>query len=469
MTPPKTLPLAAAALLLAAGAARSQPETPEPYRPAAAWAAQQTRDAERAHADADHVRVRPGVVADREARRVTVYAAATGLAGSDPCEFFLIRAGSGKDYEALALAFARPSDIDAALRFIGAEPGTPVDPQALRFWPKGQRFLMRFAWDQTDETGETTRRVRRVERLILDAQAGEPMPPWGLVYVGSRWRQTDAGERVYAADVSDAQSIASTYNAPLTVFDLPIRAPQGQVYGRFLPHPENAELGLALGTPVTVTLEPDDEERVVELTWRPGPPPNPGEPPRVALVDADGESLVDRPTLTASLAAFDRLSRAGQWVYVTIEPDPPVTLARLRTFYQLVAQVEGPRGVRVEPPPAGHLYYRAFLPDPAWRQRDQRVLDGWDLRLRAADRGLEMRLESASDRRTPDGDWQTVVTVHPVETPQDVADVLREVEDRRARPLFVHAPADLAYGELLRVLGPVLEPPRPIHVFLDAE
>ena len=78
------------------------------------------------------VLVLPGLVADRKERKVDILVEATGLAGGAVAEFLLVDQSSSHGYEALLWSFAKPSDVHAALLFIGLRPGAPYNPRALR-------------------------------------------------------------------------------------------------------------------------------------------------------------------------------------------------------------------------------------------------------------------------------------------------------------------------------------------------
>ena len=71
----------------------------------------------------DDILVLPGLVADRNNRRVDLMVEATGIEPGTIVEFLLIDADSSKGYEALLWSHARPSAIHRALQFIGMKPG----------------------------------------------------------------------------------------------------------------------------------------------------------------------------------------------------------------------------------------------------------------------------------------------------------------------------------------------------------
>ena len=166
------------------------------------------------------VKIWPGVIADRGAKTVTILSVATGIAADAPLEFFVAPIDSGKDYEALCVTPAKPSDVDAALRFIGLTPGEPIDPAKNRFWAKGPRLKVGYVVDGKPVTGA----------VIVDVQTHRPVPA-ELLFAGSYTRTDPQGEKHYAADAIDARPLAPDYEDPAAVLAVPRRAPQGVVYG----------------------------------------------------------------------------------------------------------------------------------------------------------------------------------------------------------------------------------------------
>jgi len=69
------------------------------------------------YANSPSTLVLPGLVADRNPRRVEVMVERTRLGPDSPCEFTVIAETSDHGYEALLIAFAKPSDVHRALQF----------------------------------------------------------------------------------------------------------------------------------------------------------------------------------------------------------------------------------------------------------------------------------------------------------------------------------------------------------------
>lgn len=471
----------ALAVALSASAALAQPGGAPEMRPVDKAFAQAKQAADAAHeanrkeyAGKDRYLVRPGLLADKEKRTVKVWAAASELTDDDPVEFFLIHEDSGKAYEALAISYAKPSDVHAALEFIGMAPGEPIDYPQLRFWPKGERVALSFAW----EADGKPRQASGFD-LVRDMKTGKTMEDTGLMFVGSRTRTTDDGKTVYAADVAAGMSIASTYNEPTTVLDIPWQAPQGTVYGRFKPNPDQR---LDAATPLTITLQPRrkaDNPRVRNLRLFIKPPRAMynEQSLRYELMDEaalDGARveapLNDKPTLVSLFAALEAIRGKDQDPFVTIAAVPDLKLGQMQTAAEMIAKIDKRDGIRVEPPLQGHLYYKAFTPDPKRRALEERLFHGWELTIRRRGETIDLDLSAAEDVRNPQtGEWELRVQRFEAKTPKEIAATMRKVDVRGPRDVYVFAPADLTYGKLLRALQPAIESHNTVLVYLDLE
>ncbi len=418
-----------------------------------------------AHGSAEDVMVRRGLIADRSDRTLLLDVEATGLGAREIVEFPIITEGSGHDYEALFVAFATPGDISAALEFIGVPRGRPVRPEALAFWPKGERV-------QIAVVGRDGARVP-LEELVLDVRnENRPLPRLGFIHAGSIDIERD-GETLFAADSEGPGSIASSYNEPTTVLDMPRQAQQGDVYERFVANPDTLfERGALLQLEARPEDRPADapprvQERTLRVTLPGGAD---GLKNAVARLAAPGETPETAvPTgLTGALEAL-RALRPLHDPYVTLDLDDSLTVLAATELARAVALLDNEDGLRIEPPPPGQLHYRAFLPRDAWRDRSARPTQPCELHFRRAASGaLEVtlaRIEEIWDEQ-PDH-WRPTLKVHeqPVEAPGDMPARLAAT-GVRLPVLLVFAPEELRLGELMAYLRPVLDSHPTIHVFL---
>lgn len=414
------------------------------------------------YADAPRMLVRRGLLADREEQYVEFLAEATGLPPSDPVEFVIIAETSGHDYEALAVSHAKPSAIHEALQFIGMEPGAPLNPPAFRFFPKGERVFITFSW--TDEDGEV--HERRAEELVMDDRARTSLPKDGFVFVGSQWIEED-GESVFAAESPHGpEAIVSTYNEPTTVFDVPRAEPQRDVYGWLRPHPERQAPYNQLLRIRVVPEFTDDQRRVADVTLdiRTG---TEEAPVHVTLMDAEGEPLHDEPVLHQVLASLNRFAERDQIPFVTLQMHEDVALMELYDLTELLRRFEQKRMLHLEPPLAGDLFYRAFLPTEEHRDRAQRPSQALELRLARTNGVMSGRVVEIEDARLRREDpFEPEIAEYDVASP----DALRTVLDEIAHPLpvlLVFVPADLTYGAVMDWMRPVMDTHPMIHLFLE--
>lgn len=400
------------------------------------------------------VLIADGVLADRAAKQVTVLAYATGIAAGESLEFFLTPTNAGKDYESLSITFARPSDVIAALKFIGLTPGKPIDFETNRQWPRGPRVVMTY-----DIAGKAV----RAEDCVVNSDTQSPLPRDGLVFTGSYTYTDDAGKTHLAADENESKAIAADYNDPAGVLDVPRRAPQGVVYG--FQKPSAAVAGLKLGQPLTITLTPAaGDAAVAEHAILITASQNEG---KLNYVLDEGATRLgvaaDLPHLLTFLSGL--VDGKSDW-FTTVKLSADVRVEDARKLYAVLQAVEKDRGIKLDPPPAGYLFYRAFFPDPQWRNRQDRLGEPWELFLARTAGGTTARLERQvdADDATPTGP-KKILQTYAIDSPESFAKQVNANASQWSKGIFVYPPADLKYGELMQWVGPALATYPQVFVF----
>jgi hypothetical protein len=419
---------------------------------AAQWHAANAKAAE----TATNLTVLPRVLVDRTARTVSFYAEATGIAVQEPVEFFLIGEKSGNAYESLGVALAEPEDIATGLRLLGLPDGRSTDPDAAQFWPKGERVIMTF-------------NGRRAEELLLDARTGKPLPSRGLVYTGSQRVPSESGSTPeLAAQVRPPFAIASNYNEPDSILDVPWQAPQSAVYSH---QAQNPEFLLTAGERIRVVITPkftDGERHVQDLKLTLS----------AASPDASGLggarfSLENLTTGTVTLqdAAIDRLTAAfagmiaeGKDLFVQLHIAGETPLQVVRDTAAVLRTIDTENGIRMEPPPEGSLYYQAFTPNEQFRERANRFMHPWELHLDADGGAVLTRIDEHWKQGEPKPDITTEDI--PITGAQPLASVLKS-QKTDVRGIYVFAPPTLTHGSLITLLKPVLATHPHIHVYLQ--
>lgn len=419
--------------------AKDNPSVPVTSKPAAMESYERAEEAVR---DSERFWTAPFVIADTEEKEVTVWGHYTGLRQEELVEFLVISERSGQDYESLMVSYAKPGDIHEAMLKIGARPGGSVSSREHRFWPRGDRIIADFEWKPEGE--EESIRMP-IEDLIT--YNGEPMPrtPWVFTGAPTLPSRIEEGKEVYAPDEYDPNSIASTFNLTNTVFDLPFQGSKSAVYGQFLRSPKAPA---PEGQPVLLRLRPATEEEYppeIDLSLR-----FHKQEPTLQI------DQMDDPGDLGDLGS--QLNRLEPTVYfLSVDFGEALRLetiqARAKELLLMEQQLDN---VRVEPPPEGHLFYRAFIPDPRFRVREERPSQPVELHLGDSGSGqltaTVMELEEVwGDSRRP----AVLETRVSLETPEEWVAYLED-EEKRKPALFVYVDAQRTHRDLLDWVQPVL-------------
>jgi hypothetical protein len=413
-------------------------------------------------ADPDRLE-RPGVTADRVSRTVRIEARATGVAPEVKTEFFLIAPNSGHDYEAVAVSKAIPSDVHAALEFIGLPPGRPVHRDALQYWPRGERV---FAFIVKEDGSRIP-----LEDTILDLQTGKTLPRDGFVFTGSLQvpdtaTTNEPPRMIYAADQIEPNSILSAFNLRTTVLDIPRLGTQTELYDRQVSH-----AGLRFEKDEALILQLEPEKR---------------DPPTPRVLDLRMVVTGGLPDGTAQFELFDLATRrlAGPFdaeslqkdlqarqsgnrdVFLTFEVAASATLRQAAQGAEQVRTLLRAGVLKPEPPGPGQLYYSAFLPNPKLRQRELHPTHPWELRLTRVDASWKIRLTRIVPNLGEGGERILEEESFEPETPAQALNLIQE-KGVGMPALLVIVPPDITYCELYPYLSP-FQATHP-HLFLFTE
>lgn len=420
------------------------------------------------HKDDEHLLILPGLIADKKARTIELTTFATSLDADDPVEFLLTSWDSGKDYEATVVTVSQPSDVDKALKFIGMKPGTPVNFNAMRYWPKGERVDLHFTWEQPPaKEGQEAKAVTvRAEKLIWDKARKDTLPETGFVYSGAAWvEDPDTGELIYSADISDAKSMASTFNSSTTVLDVPRRALQGEVYERYFP---NMAYRFETAQKVKVTLKPASTDRVVDLivNVKPNPDTKASSQLLVEVRDEEGHVLnADRLDPIGATAVFAELVDKDKDPFVHVNIADDVTIKQAALFYRFINALEGDEGIRLEPA-RDQLFYPTFLVNQKYRDRRERLFQPWELYVTRVGDGFKLKaIEIDPDYSVDPPKLNTTERI--VEDGSAFAKWVVEADKDRPRAIIAFVPEDMKYGQLVEIVRPVWKTHPQIYVFTE--
>ena len=431
------------------------------------------------YANDNNMLVLLGLVADKKGQQVAVMVESTCLGPDAPCEFTIIDETSDHGYESLLISFARPSDIHRALQFIGKDPGEPFDPGSLRFWAKGELFILSIV--------KTNEPPIRLEKLLVDRRTGQSLREDGFLFTGSRMLPAfnDSLRKVYAADEFQPKSIVSLFNSTYSVFEVPYMAPKSEVYQNTTINPDHA---FSEGALLSLLIEPaqkDDSKRVKDIILHVESEKTLSSDPlkgielltSLSLKLKDSETVLNsEPNILSVIESLAALDRKKYFYYLTVSIGDNVELGQAQALANILSTIDCEKGVRIEPPPAGHLHYRAFTPDQRLLDRAARVFHPWELSLVEKEGrvlGKLLRIDSV---------WRKDVSVSELDitelsifTPQDLCIELDSDAERArkadiaAKPpvIMVFASSSLHYGKLKNFLEPILPTYKMIHVYVD--
>lgn len=382
-----------------------------------------------------------GVFADKTARRVTLDAFTTGVGPGDIAEFYIITENSGHDYEALLMTFAKADDVCKAIEFIGVPRGRSVDYDRYVFWPKGERVVA------TARIGDAA--PVPLTSLMKDLQADAPVETTGFIYTGDRRDATGA----FIGDSSGPGSVIASYNEPITVLDIPRLAQQHDVY-------ENFVVGSAIPTNADLRVE-------VVLSPEPRPADSPRRVLDVALMFTTNGVVVDGAApvpLAEALAKLHAATKAARDVYAVATWAADLPIAQIREACRVLKMLDSDGGVRMEPPAPGDPYYKAFVPNEAWRDRMQRPTQPCELRLDAQGKATLVVIEEIwkDGEIDPELKIAEIANVEASALPKFLAEKKPDLA-----ALLVFAPGGMRYGDLKPYLSAAIPTHPNLYVFVD--
>jgi len=417
----------------------------------AAWFA----DIQAATATNTHWQTLPRILIDTRSPAVIFQAEATGLSPGEIVEFFLIGERSGNAYEAIAVAFAEPGDIAAAIESMGLPRGQHPDPAGLRFWPQGERVHLYF--DQ-----------HHAADLMLDERTGQPAPREGFVFTASHTTLVK-GTPELSAQVEPPFAIAANYNEPRTILDVPFQAPQSAVYSYQV---QNPALHFAPGQLLTVRIVPertDGSRRVrtmrlqVSSTASPSPHPSLGLRFSLIATAAPPQTLLEKEPLDRLLAQIAQMVSDRKDPFVEVHYDPDLSLLQAHRMAKLLETMESSNGIRILPPPPETLFYRAFNPNEQQRDRTDRITHPWELHLSQGKPPVLIEITETWTR----GELRPAITTSEIPVP-DITRLASIMHARRPdlHAVFVYAPRQMTVGALMTVIRHFQETHPLIHVFM---
>ena len=431
------------------------------------------------HSDDSNFLVLPGLVADKQKQRIEVMVESTGLGENAPCEFTIVCENSEHAYETLLISFAQPSAISHALQFVGKKSGEPINPEASRYWARGECFELSLVKDGKPPI--------RLEKLLLDRRTEKTLPEEGFRFTGSKWL-ADAnhpGKKLFAADALQPMAIVSLFNSTYSLLEVPYAAAQRDVYQNTSVNPEHR---FAEGELLKLIIEPVKQENakgVKDLSLEVSEGNTSTTNLLVGLARLknlafklkEGPTLLNgQPSISSVMQALALCDRQKNEYYLAVIFGDDVKLGEAQALASILAIMDSERGVRVEPPPPSQLHYRAFNPDKDLLDRDKRMFHPWELYLSEKDGAVSGKLLAIYSVYSNDGSHAELKsTERIVSNSQTLLGEVAAMDEQainsgqRSGPpvIMVFAPSTLKYGQLVKFLELVLPTHKVIHIYLD--
>lgn len=284
-----------------------------------------------------------GVVVDATTRSVRLLAEATGVSEGESVEFLAIGPLSDRAYESLLVTVASPTAIVGALDRIGVPRGTPTNPLRARLWPYGEKVSV--SLKSIDGGGA----AGGLATLLKDMRAAEEEPILGSPVVWTGGLRDAVGELVAATNVPCA--VFALYNHAPSLMQLDGLFDQTSTYGRFV-----AQKTCRLGELFEISVAWDGVSRVKDV-----------------------ELVLSTTNATEAIAAL-RKSAETKDMHVRLRFDESVTVDRAASYANAFALLDG-KGVKMNGLAEGQFYFRAFLPDPKWRERASRIFQPFEIHV----------------------------------------------------------------------------------------
>jgi hypothetical protein len=294
-----------------------------------------------------------GVAVDSAAHAVRILVEATGLSPADTAEFFAIGPLSDRAYESFFVTVASPAAIADAIERAGVPRGVPPDIAGARLWPCGEKLTLSAMPVSTNAPGAARSSATAISfsDLLNDAAEKEETAILSAPVVYTGGARDASGAVVAATNIPCA--VFALYSHTPSLLQLNGQFDQSTAYGRF-----RAKKAWPAGSLFELTLRWDG---------------------RTTVLRRDVELTV--PTLKEKLTAL-RADAAAHDLFVRMSFGEGVTVGEAAEIAQALSLVDG-KGLKMDGPMPGQFFFRAFLPDPAWRARPGRLFQPFEVHVAA--------------------------------------------------------------------------------------
>lgn len=286
-----------------------------------------------------------GVVASASERSVRFLVEATGCAASSTVEFAAIGPLSDRAYESLFVTVASPAALAAAFDRAGVPRGRPADVSRARLWPEGEKVALSVrSW------GSDTLAPTNLAAVLKDLRPEEG-PALGIPVAWTAGARDASGAPVASTNIPCA--VFALYNHAPSLLQLDGLFDQSSTYGRF-----QAARTFRPGELFELTATWDGRTRVKDVVAR-----------------------ISATNAVETMKALQTTAKDHE-VHVALAFDGTVSVAQAAQVAGAFALLDGP-SLRMNGAADGQFFFRAFLPETSWRQREGRIFQPFEVHVAA--------------------------------------------------------------------------------------
>lgn len=264
------------------------------------------------------------------AASLTFTATATGVEMGTPLEFFLAGKDTDRDYETMFLLDEPIDRFLARIEKAGLHRGDPPDHRSCRLWPVGQEISLEPSIDAFVETSMP-------EGLSLGP----------IIHTGGS--RDEAG--VLEAISNMPSAVFSLYTLPQSAFLFNGIYEQGIVYGA-----HKAKVSLKKGEKRTFKLKWDENKQIQHLKLK-----------------FEKGNVKEKFTLLKEKAFLSEID-------LQVDFADDLTLSECTAIANALAEIDSVR-VKINGRSDGDFFYRAFLPLVKWRDRKERLMQPFEVKI----------------------------------------------------------------------------------------
>lgn len=374
---------------------------------------------EKAPLPADCVAVTSTCLYSKSEKTVYLLTELTGIREGYETEFIVLGPLSDRAYEGLAMAWDAPSTVSKAVEALGVQPGVAADALRGLAMAQGERFTVSVC-----RLSDATPNFLPLSDFISDdfSTPAQNLLGRGFPFVGGQ----------HFDDLMPA-SIIAAYTEKASTFGLPYYAEKGAAYGSF-----RAKTTEQKGAPAVVALKwqqlPNGQARVHH-----------------ANICISPAHLKDADALLTQLKAFCDDPRD---VFLNVSFDDALTLKAVAPVANLIIALEANGGFTLAPPAGGYLPVRAFAPDEAWRNREARLFQPWEVEFEKADATAPMKVnlcQILEDWSVEGNDPALTRKCYPGVTEKTILNVMKQVDVNNGKVYvaFFYCSPLITIGELM--------------------